>query len=188
MRLVGDFQSELLADFFDGFARGAKANVHVKTMYGRRNHHKIEAIFKAFARALRGACSRDERMREMLPSTKGLALIAVIDYKAGNLDQCREGVGVFGRGDVGYPRPGDSSGGIEGGPAWRRPLPGHAVVERSWAYGCYAREIAKGTWFLGICVGLQWLFEGSTEAEGRRGWGTLRGCVIAFLLCLMGRS
>lgn len=72
VRLVGDFQSELLADFFDGFARGAKANVHVKTMYGRSNHHKIEAIFKAFARALRSACSRDERMREMLPSTKGL--------------------------------------------------------------------------------------------------------------------
>src|ERR1700712_734536 len=70
--VVGDLQSELVADFFDGFARGAKANVHVKTMYGRSNHHKIEAIFKAFARALRGACSRDERMREMLPSTKGL--------------------------------------------------------------------------------------------------------------------
>ena len=70
--VVGDLQSELLPDFFDGFARGAKANVHVKTMYGRSNHHKIEAIFKAFARAMRGACSRDERMRELLPSTKGL--------------------------------------------------------------------------------------------------------------------
>jgi imidazoleglycerol-phosphate dehydratase len=70
--VVGDFQTELVSDFFDGFARGAKANVHVKTMYGRSNHHKIEAIFKAFARAMRGACSRDERMREMLPSTKGL--------------------------------------------------------------------------------------------------------------------
>ena len=70
--VVGDFQTELVADFFDGFARGAKANVHVKTMYGRSNHHKIEAIFKAFARAMRGACSRDERMKEMLPSTKGL--------------------------------------------------------------------------------------------------------------------
>jgi imidazoleglycerol-phosphate dehydratase len=70
--VVGDLQSELVTDFFDGFARGSKANVHVKTMYGRSNHHKIEAIFKAFARALRGACSRDERMKEMLPSTKGL--------------------------------------------------------------------------------------------------------------------
>ena len=70
--LVGDLQTELVTDFFEGFARGAKCNVHVKTMYGRSNHHKIEAIFKAFARAMRGACSRDERMREMLPSTKGL--------------------------------------------------------------------------------------------------------------------
>jgi imidazoleglycerol-phosphate dehydratase len=72
VQFVGDFQTELLTDFLEGFARGAKCNVHVKTMYGRSNHHKIEAIFKAFARALRGACSRDERMKELLPSTKGL--------------------------------------------------------------------------------------------------------------------
>jgi imidazoleglycerol-phosphate dehydratase len=71
-RLVGDLQSELVTDFFEGFARGAQANVHVKTMYGRSNHHKIEAIFKAFARALRVACSRDTQLAEMLPSTKGL--------------------------------------------------------------------------------------------------------------------
>jgi imidazoleglycerol-phosphate dehydratase len=71
-RLVGDLQSELVTDFFEGFARGARANVHIKTMYGRSNHHKIEAIFKAFARALRVACSRDQQLGEMLPSTKGL--------------------------------------------------------------------------------------------------------------------
>jgi imidazoleglycerol-phosphate dehydratase len=71
-RLVGDLQTELVTDFFEGFARGARANVHVKTMYGRSNHHKIEAIFKAFARALRAACSRDKQLGEMLPSTKGL--------------------------------------------------------------------------------------------------------------------
>ena len=71
-RLVGDLQSELVTDFFEGFARGARANVHVKTMYGRSNHHKIEAIFKAFARALRVACSRDQQLAGMLPSTKGL--------------------------------------------------------------------------------------------------------------------
>jgi imidazoleglycerol-phosphate dehydratase len=70
--LVGDLQTELVTDFFEGFARGAKCNVHVKVMYGRSNHHKIEASFKAFARALRGACSRDERMADLLPSTKGL--------------------------------------------------------------------------------------------------------------------
>jgi imidazoleglycerol-phosphate dehydratase len=71
-RLVGDLQTELVTDFFEGFARGSRANVHVKTMYGRSNHHKIEAIFKAFARALRAACSRDKQLGEMLPSTKGL--------------------------------------------------------------------------------------------------------------------
>jgi imidazoleglycerol-phosphate dehydratase len=71
-RLVGDLQSELVFDFFEGFARGAQANVHVKTLYGRSSHHKIEALFKAFARALRAACWRDKRMARLLPSTKGL--------------------------------------------------------------------------------------------------------------------
>ena len=72
MRIVGDLQTELLPDFFEGFARGIRANVHLKVLYGRSNHHKIEALFKAFARALRFACSRDLRMKSMLPSTKGL--------------------------------------------------------------------------------------------------------------------
>src|SRR6478735_12423653 len=71
-RLVGDLRSELVYDFFEGFARGARANVHLKTIYGRSNHHKIEALFKAFARALRVACSRDKQLAKMLPSTKGL--------------------------------------------------------------------------------------------------------------------
>jgi len=71
-RLVGDLQSELVADFFEGFARGARANVHVRVIYGRSNHHKIESLFKAFARALRVASSRDKQLARMLPSTKGL--------------------------------------------------------------------------------------------------------------------
>ncbi len=71
-RLVGDLQAELVTDFFEGFARGARANVHAKVLYGRSNHHKVEALFKAFARALRVACARDRRLAKMLPSTKGL--------------------------------------------------------------------------------------------------------------------
>src|SRR5437588_3884280 len=71
-RLVGDLQTELVDDFFDGFARGARANVHARVLYGRSNHHKIEALFKAFSRALRAACWRDRRMARLLPSTKGL--------------------------------------------------------------------------------------------------------------------
>ncbi len=71
-RHLGGLEVELLHDFFDGFAQHAKANVHLKVMYGRSSHHKIEAIFKCFARALRYACSTDERLKTQLPSTKGL--------------------------------------------------------------------------------------------------------------------
>jgi imidazoleglycerol-phosphate dehydratase len=71
-RFVGNLQTELLPDFFEGFARGARANVHARVLYGRSSHHKIEALFKGFARALRVACSRDRRLARMLPSTKGL--------------------------------------------------------------------------------------------------------------------
>jgi imidazoleglycerol-phosphate dehydratase len=69
---VGDLHAELVHDFFEGFALGAKANVHIKVLYGRSNHHRIEAVFKAFARALRVACAKDKRLAKMLPSTKGL--------------------------------------------------------------------------------------------------------------------
>ena len=69
---VGDLQSELLHDFFEGFAIGARANVHAKVLYGRSSHHHVEAIFKAFARALRVACSKDKQLAKALPSTKGL--------------------------------------------------------------------------------------------------------------------
>ncbi|MGD0873295.1 MAG: imidazoleglycerol-phosphate dehydratase HisB [Bryobacteraceae bacterium] len=72
VRLVGDLQSELVEDFFGGFVNHAGANLHAKVLYGRSNHHKIEAIFKCFGRALRYACSKDRRMKERLPSTKGL--------------------------------------------------------------------------------------------------------------------
>ena len=69
---VGDLQADLLTDFFEGFARGARANVHLKVLYGRSDHHKVEALFKAFGRALRMACSRDRRLSKVMPSTKGI--------------------------------------------------------------------------------------------------------------------
>ena len=72
VRVVGDLQTELVHDFFEGFAMGARANVHLKVLYGRSNHHKIEACFKAFGRALRVACAKDARLAKMLPSTKEL--------------------------------------------------------------------------------------------------------------------
>ena len=72
VRMVGDFQTELAPDFFGGFVNHAGANLHAEVRYGRSNHHKIEAIFKCFARAMKFACSRDARLKDQLPSTKGL--------------------------------------------------------------------------------------------------------------------
>jgi imidazoleglycerol-phosphate dehydratase len=72
VRLVGDLQSELAEDFFGGFVNHAGANLHAKVLYGRSNHHKLEAIFKCFARAMKYACSKDARLKGQLPSTKGL--------------------------------------------------------------------------------------------------------------------
>jgi imidazoleglycerol-phosphate dehydratase len=72
VRLVGDLQTELVEDFFGGFVNHAGANLHAKVLYGRSNHHKIEAVFKCFARAMKYACSTDRRLRNQLPSTKGL--------------------------------------------------------------------------------------------------------------------
>jgi imidazoleglycerol-phosphate dehydratase len=72
VRLVGDLQTELVEDFFGGFVNHAGANLHAKVLCGRSNHHKVEAIFKCFARAMKYACSTDKRLRDQLPSTKGL--------------------------------------------------------------------------------------------------------------------
>lgn len=71
-RLVGDLQAELLEDFFHGFTTHAGANLHARVLYGRSNHHKVEAVFKCFARAMKFACSKDARLKDQLPSTKGL--------------------------------------------------------------------------------------------------------------------
>lgn len=72
VRLVGDLQAELVEDFFGGFVNHAGANLHAKVLYGRSSHHKLEAVFKCFARAMKYACSKDRRLANELPSTKGL--------------------------------------------------------------------------------------------------------------------
>jgi imidazoleglycerol-phosphate dehydratase len=72
VRIVGDLQTELVEDFFGGFVNHAGANLHARVLYGRSSHHKIEAIFKCFARAMKYACSKDARLKNLLPSTKGL--------------------------------------------------------------------------------------------------------------------
>src|SRR5436853_4406652 len=75
VRLVGDLQTELVEDFFRGFVNHAGANLHAKVLYGRSSHHKIEAVFKCFARAMKYACSKDRRLRDQLPSTQRLLCV-----------------------------------------------------------------------------------------------------------------
>lgn len=68
---MGDLSTELIYDFWDGFAQSAKVNLFIKVENGRNDHHKIEAIFKATARAIRMACEFDKRALLEIPSTKG---------------------------------------------------------------------------------------------------------------------
>ncbi|MBU0590681.1 imidazoleglycerol-phosphate dehydratase HisB [Candidatus Micrarchaeota archaeon] len=68
---VGEMSTELVYDFFDAFCRGCKANISIRLLAGRNDHHKIESIFKAFARAMRMACELDPRQKR-IPSTKGV--------------------------------------------------------------------------------------------------------------------
>ncbi len=68
---VGDLSTELVYDFWDAFAQNAKVNLIIKVENGRNDHHKIEAIFKATARAIRMACEINERVKDQIPSTKG---------------------------------------------------------------------------------------------------------------------
>lgn len=68
---VGDLSTELVYDFWDAFAQNAKANLYIKVENGRNDHHKIEAIYKATARAIRQACEFDQRALDQIPSTKG---------------------------------------------------------------------------------------------------------------------
>jgi len=67
-----DFQIDVIEDFWQGFVAAAGCNLHLESIRGRSDHHKIEAQFKAAARALRAACEMDERAKDIIPSTKGV--------------------------------------------------------------------------------------------------------------------
>jgi imidazoleglycerol-phosphate dehydratase len=69
---VGDLSTELLEDFFQGFVNALGANLHILVHYGRSDHHKIEAIFKSLAKAMKTACEIEARAKTEIPSTKGV--------------------------------------------------------------------------------------------------------------------
>ena len=171
VRMVGDLQTELVHDFFEGFAIGARANVHAKVLYGRSSHHHVEAVFKAFARALRVACAKDAQAGEDAAEHEGTAVIALIDYKAGNLTSVRKALAFLGA-DFIVP---ESTARMRrrAGPdrARRRSFLGHARRSTSKWRQTIRAAVDAGTPLLGICVGMQWLFEGSDEAPDVPGLG-----------------
>ena len=175
VRMVGDLQSELVHDFFDGFAAGARANVHAKVLYGRSSHHHVEAVFKAFARALRVACAQRRAAGEDAAEHEGAAVIALIDYGAGNLTSVRKALTALGAEFMTPEHAGRRA------PARRASsFPASATSRRRSALDeAVARRDRRrrhgGTPLLGICVGMQWLFEGSDEAPGVPGLGVLPG-------------
>jgi len=69
---IGDLDSELIYDFFEAFSNNLKCNIQVRSFDARTDHHKVEAVFKAFGRALKMAVSKDEKLKDSIPSTKGL--------------------------------------------------------------------------------------------------------------------
>ena len=155
VRLVGDLQTELVEDFFGGFVNHAGANLHAKVLYGRSNHHKIEAIFKCFARAMRYACSTDERLKDQLPSIG--AKYELIRDAAGIRKATKlilPGVGHFGQ--------------------MMRALDELNVRE------ALVQSIRSGVPFLGICLGMQALFTSGEEAPEERGLGIYPGEVKRF--------
>jgi imidazoleglycerol-phosphate dehydratase len=69
--MVGAFDTQLAFEFFQGFVNHAGVTLHIDNLHGENAHHQAETVFKAFARALRMALERDERLGDVIPSTKG---------------------------------------------------------------------------------------------------------------------
>ena len=70
--MIGGYDTELTEEFLRAFAFHAEITLHVKILYGTNSHHKVEAVFKAVAHALRTAVGKDERLGDAIPSTKGV--------------------------------------------------------------------------------------------------------------------
>ena len=190
-RLVGDLQSELIHDFFEGFAIGARANVHVKVLYGRSSHHQVEAIFsvrKGAPRCLRKrqADGEDAAEHEGPPVNGSQELvIALIDYGAGNLTSVKKALAALGA-DVSVPQGIDDLLDVSG-----VIVPGVGNFKATEAMTEEWREaiigvVGNGRPLLGICLGLQWLFEGSAEAPDCKGLGLMSGLCDRLLSSMTG--
>ena len=72
IKKIGEMDTELFEEFFKAFTNESKCNLHVENLYGKNNHHIIESCFKAFAKSIRVAVEIDNRIKDIIPSSKGL--------------------------------------------------------------------------------------------------------------------
>ena len=68
---IGEMDTELFFEFFKAFVNESKCNLHIENIYGENNHHIIESCFKSFARSVRQAVEIDQKIRNVIPSSKG---------------------------------------------------------------------------------------------------------------------
>ncbi len=181
VRLVGDLQTELVEDFFGGFVHHAGANLHAKVLYGRSNHHKIEAIFKCWARAMRYACSMDRAAERSAAIDQGFTVISIFDYGAGNLRSVQNTLDEIG---ATYELVRDAAA-LERATKIILPGVGHfgqmlRALDEMNVRSAFISRIRAGVPFLGICLGLQGLFDASEEAPDQRGLGIFSGQVKRF--------
>ena len=71
LKKIGEMDTELFHEFFKAFCNESKCNLHIENFYGDNNHHIIESCFKSFARSIRQALTVDERIKNIIPSSKG---------------------------------------------------------------------------------------------------------------------
>ena len=71
LKKIGEMDTELFQEFFKAFSNEAKCNLHIENLYGKNNHHIIESCFKAFAKSIRVAIEIDEKIENIIPSSKG---------------------------------------------------------------------------------------------------------------------
>ena len=72
LKKIGEMDTELFQEFFKAFSNESKCNLHIENLYGDNNHHIIESCFKSFARSIRNALTIDERIKNIIPSSKGV--------------------------------------------------------------------------------------------------------------------
>ena len=165
-RLVGDLQSELVYDFFEGFSRAARANVHlenhVRPLESPQDRGSLQGLR---TRPARGLLAR-QATRRYAAQHERPAMIAVVDYKAGNLTSVMKALAAVGADAVSTDDPEI----VREADKIILPGVGHfqatIFLEQHGLRHTIEERIAQGVPFLGICVGLQWLFHGSTEAPG----------------------